>query len=297
MGTVKSSSLVEELLQRFVGWAKAQPDIVAVLNQGSRARIDHPADEWADLDLIIFTNNKEKYIHNSDWLENFGKTVVTHVEKTAVGDEVERRAIFEGGVDVDFSIISDEQPNENLEQSSPQDLDMIRRGVRVLFDKTGKIQVSLSKLSSTPAHPRTPPTRKEFDQLVNDFLYHIYWTAKKLRRGELWTAKASCDRYMKWQLLTMIEWNALASRGWNTDVWFNGRYLEEWILPETRKALEETFAHYDYKDIEKALFATIDLFLELSNDTGRQLGFDNVAPQAGKVIGLARTCLATAKSG
>jgi len=288
---VTKSRSVDGLLEKLVGWAKTQPDIVAILNQGSRARTDHPADEWADLDLIIFTTNKKKYLDNFDWLENIGKPIITHLEKTAVGDELERRAIFEGGVDVDFSIISQDQLGENVEHPSPQDMDMIRRGVRVLFDRTGTIQANLSELSSTVAPARSPPSRNEFDQLVNDFLYHVYWTAKKLRRGELWIAKMSCDRYMKWQLLTMIEWNTLAIRGWDTDVWFNGRFLEEWIEPETRKELEGTFAHYNYADIEKALFATSDLFLKLSKATGKKLGYDNIAPQAGSVIEMARSSL------
>lgn len=178
---VEKNGSVEELLQKFLDWARTQPDIFAVLNQGSRARIDHPADEWADLDLIIFTTNKEKYLDNSDRLENIGKTIVTHLEKNAVGNEFERRAIFEGGVDVDFSIIPNEQLEENTEHPSPQDLDMIRRGVRVLIDRTGTIQANLSKLSNTAKPIHSPPSRREFDQLVNDFLYHVYWTAKKLR--------------------------------------------------------------------------------------------------------------------
>lgn len=288
---MEKSHAVEELLQKLVGWAEIQPDIVAVLNQGSRARTDHPGDQWADLDLIIFTTNKKKYLDTSDWLENFGKVIITHLEKTAVGDELERRVIFQGGVDVDFSIISKEHLAENVDHPSPQDLDMIRRGVRVLFDRTGTIKASLAKLSSTAVPTRSPPSREEFDQVVNDFLYHIYWTAKKLRRGELWIAKMCCDRYMKWQLLTMIEWNTLASRGWDTDVWFNGRYLEEWVDPQTQKALQETFAHYDYADIEKALFATANLFLKLSRDTGRKLGYHDIAPQAPTVIELAKSIL------
>jgi aminoglycoside 6-adenylyltransferase len=291
----QKSRLVEKLLLKLVEYGKTQPDIVAILNQGSRARSDHPADEWADLDLIIFSTNKPKYLDNSDWLENLGKPIVTHLEKTAVGDELERRAIFEGGVDVDFSIISKEQLGENVEHPSRQDLDMIRRGVRVLFDRTGTVQANLSKLSKTTPPVRSPPSRKEFDQVVNDFLYHIYWTAKKLRRGELWVAKVCCDGYMKRQLLTMIEWSTLSSRGWKTDVWYGGRYLEEWIEPETRKALRGTFAHYDYADVEKSLFATSDLFLKLSRDTGQRMGYDKVALQAGTVIELARSCLLESK--
>ncbi len=226
-----------------------------------------------------------------DCLESTAKPIVYNFGRTAVGDELERRALFEGGVDVDFSVISTARLSESVVDPSPQDLDMIRRGVRVLLDRTGTIQAGLSKLSKTARPVRSPPSREEFDNLVNDFLYHVYWTAKKLRRGELWIAKMSCDRYMKWQLLTMIEWNTLARRGCETDVWFNGRYLEEWAKPETLKALKGTFAHYEYADIENALFATTDLFLKLSRDTGNRLGFGNIAPQAGRVIELARSCL------
>ena len=94
----------------------------------------------------------------------------------------------------------------------------------------------------------------------------------------------SCDRYMKWQLLTMIEWNTLAGRGWDTDVWFNGRYSEERVKPETRKAPQGAFGHYDYGDVEKALFATADLFLKLARETGQRLGYENVAPKAGNSV-------------
>jgi len=286
---MKERDMVEEALQRFVAWARTQPDIVAVLNQGSRARTDHHADEWADLDLIMFTDNKEKYLREAEWLKNFGSVIITHLEETAVGGELERRAIFEGGIDVDFSIIPSDYLAASVERPSPQDLDMIRRGVRVLFDRTGTIEPGLARLSKQTPTQRAPPSREEFDQLVNDFLYHVYWTMKKLRRGELWTAKMCCDGYMKRQLLRMTEWNTLANRGWDTDVWFNGRYLEEWAAPDTLKELRMTFAHYDASDVEAALCATADLFLRLSSETGERLGYEQVAPQAESMIELARS--------
>jgi aminoglycoside 6-adenylyltransferase len=37
----------------------------------------------------------------------------------------------------------------------------------------------------------------EFAQLTHDFWYHPLWTAKKLRRGEVWIAKQSCDCHLK----------------------------------------------------------------------------------------------------
>lgn len=282
--------MADQLVEGFAHWAKSQSDIVAVLNQGSRARTDHPADEWADVDLIIFTTNTEKYLRHSEWLQNFGKPIITHLEATAVGDELERRAIFEGGVDVDFSIISSKRLHENVARPNIQDMDMIRRGVRVLLDKTGTIESKISKLSRATTAIRTPPTSEEFDQVVNDFVYHVYWTAKKLRRGELWTAKASCDSYMKRRLVTMIEWNTSAKQGWNIDIWFNGRYLEEWADEAILKELMGTFAHYEYGDVKRALFATVDLFLRLARDTAERLGYDHSMAKVGPVIQLATSC-------
>jgi len=216
--------------------------------------------------------------------------MLTFLEKTATGDNVERRALFEGGVDVDFSIIPKESLVKDLEDPSPQDQDLIRRGVRVLHDKTGLL-AKLPEPSKRPAPTRSPPTKGEFDQLVNDFLYHIVWAAKELRRGGLWTAKACCDSYMKWKLLGMIEWHTLASKGWDTDVWCNGRFIEECADQKIVKALGKTFAHYDYEDVKKALFATSSLFLEIARETAQKIGYDDSILRSQWIIKLATSHL------
>ena len=287
---LNSEDSVQKLLHRFVAWARTQDDILAIMNQGSRARVDHQADEWSDLDLIVFTSNKEKYLNNSDWLQNVGRVTITFIEETAVGGERERRVLFEHGIDVDFSIISIEDLEELVDRPSPEVLDMIRRGVKVLFDKTG-FSARLPEPSKIPVL-KPQPSKEEFDQLVNDFLYHVVWTAKKLRRGELWTATACSDSYMTRKLLAMIEWHTLASTGWRADVWFNGRFMEEWADPKIVRALAGTFAHYDYEDVVKALLSTSELFLKLARETGEKLGYDTSISQAGPIMDLAREYLA-----
>ena len=51
----------EQLEQNCIAWAQAQPDIRAAIVVGSRARLDHPADEWSDLGLILFTTTPAAY--------------------------------------------------------------------------------------------------------------------------------------------------------------------------------------------------------------------------------------------
>ncbi|NLF78613.1 MAG: aminoglycoside 6-adenylyltransferase, partial [Chloroflexi bacterium] len=49
------STLIQQLEGRISDWASEESAIRAVLVVGSRARhADHPADEWSDLDLMLF---------------------------------------------------------------------------------------------------------------------------------------------------------------------------------------------------------------------------------------------------
>lgn len=44
----QSGASYGELIERSVKWAESRSDIRAAVIMGSRARVDHPADEWAD---------------------------------------------------------------------------------------------------------------------------------------------------------------------------------------------------------------------------------------------------------
>lgn len=285
----------EQLIARFVAWADAQTDVRAALIVGSRAREDRPADEWSDLDVILVVAEPERYLDRTDWLENIGTPWVTFIERTGTGDEKEHRVLFKGGLDVDFIPLPAKkwQPLSRLLQARkrfphilsllPRSLsreitqgiaafsDVARRGVKVLVDKDGIAESLLSAVTAAPA--TTPPTRDAFLNLVNDFWYHAVWTAKKLRRGELWTAKGCSDSYMKWRLLRMVEWHARAKNSSAHDTWHGGRFLEKWADPRIVEGLRDAFAHYDEADLWRGLLATMDLFRWAAVETAELLGY------------------------
>lgn len=62
----KISQGYEELIQRFVQWAERQDDIRLAFVLGSRARTDHPADVWSDLDLAVVTKDIRPYIERAE---------------------------------------------------------------------------------------------------------------------------------------------------------------------------------------------------------------------------------------
>jgi aminoglycoside 6-adenylyltransferase len=284
----------DQLIGNFVTWAQGEPNIRAALVIGSQARVERPADEWSDLDIVLIASDIERYVAKADWLEAIGKPLLTFFETTPAGDK-ERRTLFEGGLDVDFALIPrriiqqlryylqvrnrfplllrllPRKMTWQMQQEAAEFAAIIDRGVRLLVDKDGITATMSLGVSSTPLYQ--PPSQAEFLNVVNDFWYHTLWTAKHLRRGELWWAKSCCDGYLKERLRWILEWQARAMHGPDHDTWMRGRFLEQWADPRAVSKLKATYAHYDEEDTWQALFATMDLFRWLSLETAEKLGF------------------------
>ncbi len=259
-----------ELLQHFLDWAKLQADIRAVALIGSAARLDHPADEWSDYDLIVVASNPQTYLTSTEWLDHLGYTWCSILEKTSTGEVIERRVLFEDGIDIDFIIVSVDDAHQGF-QNMPMVIEISQRGRKVLWD-------SDNLLSEIPASPTIVqaaylPNNQQFLDIVNDFWFHVAWTAKKLRRGELWIAKKCCDIYLKDLLLHMMEWEAQSVNSRKIDTWFNGRFLEQWALPKTVEELRQVFAYYDAEDVWRALEATVKMFQRIAQETAIRFGY------------------------
>lgn len=286
------------LEERFTRWAERCPDIRAALVVGSRARRDHPADILSDLDIAVLSTHPERYLGRADWLGNIGIPLLTFIEETGTGGGLERRALFQGdgGLDVDFSVYSTRRfrlllaalqlrrllPGRRLlgplRRAVVDDVDgmlaVLNRGYRVLLDKDGLLARILMAAQGLSPPPPALPSREDFVNLCNDFWYHALWAAKKLARGEVWTAKACCDSYMKRQVLTMITWQARTRPGRAPDTWHGGRFLEEWADPRVIAGLSTAYAHYDREDLARALISTMDLFRWVGEETAQGLGYD-----------------------
>ena len=249
-------------------WAGEREDVRALVVVGSQARNNAPADRWSDLDLVLLLDDPAPYVGDEAWVEEFGRPVVTFLEATMDG-HWERRVLYETGEDVDFVLF----PASVLErlESSENAAALLRRGYRVLVDRVG-LGVRLERIAASPA-PVTAPTEKDLRELASDFWYHALWTAKKLRRGEVFTALECLDAYMKARLATLMAWHARAVDP-SVDTWHEGRFLERWADPGALAALADAYARYDLRDVARALWETIDLWQGLEEETARRLGLD-----------------------
>ena len=247
-------------------WGRSRDDVRAVLVVGSRARTEAPADRWSDLDAVLFVDEPERLAEDASWVSEFGSPVLTFLEPTAIGERVERRVLYEGGEDVDFPLVE----ASTWRELSSEARGVLSRGYRLLHDELG-LEAELAKLTAPAAAP--PPTQADFDQLAADFWYHALWTARKLRRGEVFTALDCLDGYLKARLVTLLEWHARALDP-EVDTWHGGRFLERWADPGALAALENAYAHYDLRDVARALWATIDLWQGLEEEVARRLGLE-----------------------
>ncbi|MBE0699475.1 MAG: aminoglycoside 6-adenylyltransferase [Anaerolineaceae bacterium] len=268
----------KHILERISAWSAARPDIRALAVVGSGARVDDPADEWSDWDLLLLADEPQTYLNSEDWLGEISQPLVSMVERGEQGQIIERRVLFRGGVDVDFIIL----PTADLRTFSAEPLaSILQRGICVLFDRDAVLTPQLVLVDKIPKIQ--PPASTEFSELINDFLFHTVWTAKKIKRGELWTAKSCCDGYMKERLLKMIEWYTACLSAWETQTWYSGRFLERWASPTIQQELNGIFAHYDADDLWLALDNTTRLFHLLGRQTARCMNYPYPEERAGEL--------------
>jgi aminoglycoside 6-adenylyltransferase len=254
----------------FAAWAADQADIRAGLVIGSRARIDRPADEWSDLDLIVFTADPARYADEPAWLEQFG-LIWVKVLNWIHGVDPEWLVVFDEGIKIDiaFTSIPEEAVSLPAVIAISRHVEVIQRGARILLDKTSTGLASTIEVAPKAASPL--PTPAEFNAALNQTWLEVRRTAKFIKRRDLWRAKQSCDCLLKQHLLTLLEWHAQATRS-GIDVWHDGRFLDEWADGEAVADLPATFATYNEADLWRALLATFDLYCSVAAKTALQLG-------------------------
>lgn len=257
-----------EFEQIFGKWAHTQPDIRSVVVVGSRARLFPPADEWSDLDLILFVTHPAMYATSPKWLSEIGEVWLPVLNQTGAG-YLEWLVLFAGGLKADFVLM---QAAGTLHQMLPNFpfQNVLRRGVRVLFDKEDA-EVENRPFSLPPPPPSTPPTEAEFHHTIHQTLLTATRVARFLQRGDLWRAKNLADGTLKQQLLQMLEWHTQATMA--ADTWYDGRFLSQWADPRVLAALPATFALYDVADLWRGLWATLELFRWLAQETAEKQGY------------------------
>ena len=255
-----------ELSLQLTEYAEGEPRIRAVLLFGSRCRKDHPADVYSDYDFLLLTTDSGYFLHSDGWLERFGAVRISFLEPTLAGG-MERRVCFDDARDADFLFLPADRVSEIVRD--PEVGKLLSRGYKLPVDKIDLAEM----LPQLPVPREAVLSEAEFRNLVQTFAFHILWAAKKIRRGELWTAKQCIDGYMKQLLRQILECREKAGRGDAFDCWHDGRFLDEWLDGKFAARLPETFAGYEAEDLVRALSRTAELFSDAAKDAAEKRQF------------------------
>ena len=254
-----------DIKTKILEYSNKDDDIKAIVAIGSSTRKEIKADEFSDLDLFVVTNAPEKWT-SGEYPKLLGNVSISFVEPTLGGGK-ERRCIYDEDRDVDMIILTPEQFETAIKEGVAAWV--MNRGYEVLYDSMGFAEQL--KIHIKPGESKPDIDEEEFINVVNDFYFHNIWASKKLKRGELWSAKTCVDSYLKNYLLRMMELYRYKTAG--VDVWHAGRFLEKWAGEEILNELKNCFAHYEKEDVMRALIATSQLFEKVTRGLADAEGF------------------------
>ena len=278
----------EEFLQsKILPWGERSPNVRGLAELGSRAH-DSPADEWADMDLLILARDPKPLLNSDGWIDEIGVAWLALRHPGPFPELPVRQVLFEGALD--FDVIPVEAGTLSLLLGKSWVRELIGAGIRTLLDKDEELtsiddEVFTDSIEAVPAVDET-----EYDFVVRDFLFQIVWAAKHLRRGELWAAKDDVDCYMRGRLAQMIEWHTWGHDG-EALTRAGGRYIERWAATPILDDLPSTFASYDAIGVARSLLTSAQLFRRVAEETGSTFGFTYPVEAHQKVLGWAERCL------
>lgn len=254
-----------EIKNRLMEYSKNDVDIKAVIAIGSSTREVDKADEYSDLDLIIVSDDVEKW-YSGEYPNLLGNISISFIEPT-LGGARERRCIYDDDLDVDMIVFTPKQFEDAVKSGVAQWV--MNRGYIVLYDVNSYEE--MLKCYVKMGHSKPHITEEEFVNMVNDFFFHNIWATKKLLRGELWSAKMCVDAYLKNYLLRALE--IYCSEIKKKDVWHDGRFIDKWAGNDIAKELKNCFAHYEKQDIFNALKNTNILFERITKEIAKKLNY------------------------
>jgi aminoglycoside 6-adenylyltransferase len=244
------------VLEQVVDWARSDDNIRASVLTGSVARDPIKIDKEADLDVELYVTNPSLLLQDDTWYRQFGEALV--IEALENPGWHPTRLIYYADGKIDFMIAPAAVLSSGVQYDRP---------FRVLLDKDG-VSSAFQRTSQAADHPPTPA---EFLQCVHWFYAAAIMWAKYLGRDDPWAAKLR-DWDSKTLLLTMLEWDHKARKGWDYDTWYRGVHLREWVDADLLDPIAACWSGFARPDALQALRASLALFDRLSARTATALG-------------------------
>jgi len=97
---MKNTEHIRDFLNVFVNWTEFQEDVQAIALVGSYAR--GAARDDSDIDLVLLTDQPQKYLDNLKWIERFGN--VDKYQTEDYGKLISIRVWYLNSYEVEYGI-------------------------------------------------------------------------------------------------------------------------------------------------------------------------------------------------
>ncbi len=115
-------------LEAVVGWARAQPDVVALALVGSYAR--GAARPNSDIDLVIISTSPGQYTADLSWVARFGGIVRHQIED--YGKVTSMRVWYRNGLEAEYGLTDEDWAAIPLDEGTRR---VISDGMLVLYER------------------------------------------------------------------------------------------------------------------------------------------------------------------
>lgn len=250
------------MLSLIIDVAKNDPNIKAVMLNGSRADPSTVPDIYQDYDIVYFTDSVKPYWGNKKWLEEkFGRLLLLQTPETMTlippdgkGDFV-YLAIFDDGVRIDLTLT--ERPYDKNGEPAI-----------VLLDKEG----ILSDVMPDPGYYNVKkPSQKEFSDCCNEFWWCLNNVAKGIMREEHVYTLDMMNRYVRDMLNKMASWYIGADSDFSVSPGKSGKNFGKYLEPGIYNMYLKTYAQPDR--ILTAAIRMMDLFSLLAKSVAGVLDY------------------------
>jgi aminoglycoside 6-adenylyltransferase len=253
----------KQVFDQLLAFAREHDSIRAVVMNGSRVNPNAPQDFFCDYDIVYYCSDPFPFLAERNWIPYFGDLVILQQndwESHGLASFIFLLLFLDGvRIDLSFDHLS------NLAYLAQDTL------TRVLFDKDGQI-AALPPASDSGYYP-AKPTRKEFNEAVNEIFWCSNNLAKGIWRGELSYVKYMQDVVIREAFLKLLEWYAAMLHDWKVSPGKFGKWLEKFLPAEIWESVRKTYAGASDAEIWDAQFEICRLTRVIGTVLAAELGY------------------------
>lgn len=260
-----------EMMELILKVAERRPQILAVLQDGSRSNPNVTKDIFQDYDIIYVVKHLEPFLQDHSWVDVFGERMILQMPEDMelyppspeLAGAFSYLLQFKDGNRIDLMMV----PLEKLDHFTSDSL------CKVIWDKTGVLAATPLPPASDRSYIVQKPSERSFNDCCNEFWYTNAGLAKGLWREEVILAKELINKVIREALIQMMDWYIGCRHGFTVNPGKFGKFYQCYLEPDVYEKMLATYSDADLPHIWQAVYATMDLFRNSARFVAAHLGY------------------------